>query len=344
MCEQARSEVAGLRLNSMWALKHLVWGADTELRKRAVDRLTPGLLVRLITADTEDENLFRRMRSQEDSNDEDEDMDGDDCGDGNKPWTWPAMKEFESVAAGFMRPAVPARMLQAEKKLLALRSRDVELNPERRARNNDLAIQEQGLHLIQNLISLPPSAEGYETAAGQVEMVDYVFDQLGKDRLFEIMAQKLRIKVLHPFARRSSSGPLGHSSNPRAGSVGANDSRVLYPQAKMIGAVVGILVHVAASIPRHRQLVMAQTELLKLLVNHFNNRDAEVRKQLCWMLNNLALQENGADRADCAQRTQELRRLGFLSKLEGLEQGDGELDVRERAKLAAHELKKEPLA
>jgi hypothetical protein len=41
----------------------------------------------------------------------------------------------------------------------------------------------------------------------------------------------------------------------------------------------------------------------------------------------------------CSQRALELERLGFLAKLEGLEQGDADFGVRERAKAAVAQMK-----
>jgi hypothetical protein len=94
----------------------------------------------------------------------------------------------------------------------------------------------------------------------------------------------------------------------------------------------------AASVPRHRQLVIAQTELLKLLVPQFNHPSIEVRLALCWLVTNLTWIDDANDGQACAQRANELKKLGFLTKLELLEQ-DPELNVRERAKSAIWQIK-----
>jgi hypothetical protein len=94
----------------------------------------------------------------------------------------------------------------------------------------------------------------------------------------------------------------------------------------------------AASIPRHRQLVIAQTEILKLLVPHFSHPNKEVRLALCWLAINLTWVDDAHDGQACAQRAQELKKLGFLTELENLEH-DVELDVRERAKTAIWQMK-----
>ncbi|KAK1750014.1 armadillo-type protein [Echria macrotheca] len=299
LCEHAQSENPGLRLNAMWALKALVEGADTHLKKQALEELGPGTLVRLILDDTEDAALIARAQLQDQGDDDMEVETSED--DATIPGTQSILR------------AVSVRVQRAERKLAALR--DAELNPGRKARNDDLAIQEQGLNFIRNLISLP-STPG--------EMVDHIFNEIGQDRLFEILASKFRVKVLHPFGRKSATGP---------------DSRVLYPQAKVIEAVVYVLVNIAASVPRHRQLVISQTELLKLLSAQITSRDTDVRRALCHLLGNLGERDSDTDESGGAQRADELKRLGFLAKLAEMEMGDTDLDVRERAKAAAWKIK-----
>lgn len=99
-----------------------------------------------------------------------------------------------------------------------------------------------------------------------------------------------------------------------------------------------ILVHLAASVPRHRQIVIAQTELLKLLVPQFHHPNIEIRLALCHLATNLAWMDDASDSKACMQRVEELQNLDFLSKLEMLEQ-DSELNVRERAKSAVWQMK-----
>jgi hypothetical protein len=214
------------------------------------------------------------------------------------------------------------RLRQAEDRLAAIR--EAEVNPARKARNDDLAIQEQGLDFIRNFIGRPEPGLSSESASETTDMIDHLFHELGQDRLFEILASKLRSKVLHPFSRRA---PLG-----------GRETRVLHPQAKIIVAVICILVHMAASIPRHRQLVIAQTELLKLLAQQASNKDRSVRVSLCHLVINLTWQEDNAEAQACSQRAHELKKLGFYSKMETLKHQDRDLNVRERAKTAAWQI------
>lgn len=322
LCEHAHSLNAALRLNALWALKHFVHAVDPETKKHCLEELESGWLVQLICDDTEDDALFlaRSKMDKQNAVEFGDDMDGDVEMDQSDPlsrsWLSSTMPPLDADGKR------SARLRQTEAKLAALR--EAEINPLRKARNDDLAIQEQGLDFIRNLIGAAGYGTSSEPANETTEMIDYLFNELGQDRFFDILARKLQAKVLHPTSRRS------------AGS--GRETRVLYPQAKIIEAVVFILVHMAASIPRHRQLVIAQTDLLKLLTNHFNSKDKEVRVALCHLVSNLTWQDDDSDARACAQRAYELKKLGFLTKLEGLED-DCELDVRERAKSAVWQMK-----
>lgn len=321
-----------MRHNAIWSLKHLVNDAPNSLRKQCLDELEPGWLVQLIRDDTEDDALFARMKAEKHVRDDygDTDMDVEpgehEEQEQQRPWLWPALYRTNSTRSTSQRVHSP-RIERAEARLTALR--EAEINPVRKARNDDLAIQEQGLGFIRNLLGPPLPRAVSEMVNDQTEMVDYVFNELGQDRLFEILTSKLRTKVLHPFERRYSGGR-------------DTLSRVVYPQARTVEHVLYIMVHIAASVPRHRQLVISQTELLKQVQTHFSSKSTLVRGALCLLLQNLAYKEDQSDAELCAARAAELRRLGFLGKLEALERGDSELDVRERARVAVWEIKQLP--
>jgi armadillo repeat-containing protein 8 len=327
LCEHAHSLDSSLRLNALWALKHLVHATGSELKKSCLEELESGWLVQLICDDTEDEALFSaqsRLDKQGDTvgdHDMDEDIEMDQIEEHRKSWIFSTSATQQETDG-----KRPARTAQAEAKLAALH--DSELNPVRKARNDDVAIQEQGLDFIRNLIGEPwaTGAGGNSASSNETtEMIDFLFNELGQDRLFEILASKLRPRYLHAFSRRSAAT--------------AREARVLYPQAKIIAAVIYILVHMAASVPKHRQLVIAQTELLKLVGNHSSSKDKEVRLALCHLITNLTLQDDTSDATASAQRAVELKKLGFLNKLEMLEQEDSELLVKEQAKTAVWQMK-----
>ncbi|EJT69398.1 armadillo repeat protein [Gaeumannomyces tritici R3-111a-1] len=365
LCRHAHSMNADLRLNALWALKHYVHGLRLEMKRACLDELQSGWLVQLICDDTEDDALFSKSRQEQhpgtstswtgDDMDEDVEMDhvdedeDEEEGGSGKHWTGTSTPSSSLLRGpGAASPRVShersrtGRLRRAEVKLAALR--DAELNPQRKARSDDLAIQEQGLNFIRNLITTSNSGSNGAGGAGSdypqdtAEMIDYLFSALGQDRLFEILASKLRHKVLHPFNRRLSPSSLTLEQGQQTQHQQA-PSRVLYPQAKVIEAVICILVHIAASVPRHRQLVIAQTDLLRLLGRQFASRDKEVRVSLCHLISNLTWRDDGADTQASERRAEELRRLGLMGRLESLQQDDADLDVRERAKGAVWQMK-----
>ncbi|PMD38916.1 armadillo repeat protein-like protein [Hyaloscypha variabilis F] len=319
LCEHAHSMNAKLRLNALWALKHFVHGVSNEMKRLCLEELGQGWLVQLICDDTEDDALIssrvkpRRSHTPSDEMDEDVEMD--------------QFEDQVDIAFGTSfnhsntsRPSSSRSksVQQAELRLAALR--DAETNPARKARKDDIAVQEQGLDFIRNLIG----GAGNGGTSDTTEMIDFLFNALGQDRVFEILASKLRPRLVSTVTnRRNSSMP---------------EARVVPPQSEIIIAVGYILVHMAASIPRHRQIVISQTELLKLLVPQFNHPSIEVRLALCWLVTNLTWVDDQSDGEACASRADALKKLGFLQKLEMLEQ-DPELNVRERAKSALWQMK-----
>ncbi|ODA80936.1 hypothetical protein RJ55_03896 [Drechmeria coniospora] len=317
LCEHAHSDNPALRLHALWALKHFVDAVGPDLKKASLEQLEPGWLAQLICDDTQDPALHSaRFKETTGDDDLDEDM-GVQASAETFRWQFGSngsMRELDASRS--------TRMRQAEDRLSAIR--EAELNPVRRARSDDIAIQEQGLDFIRNLIGRPETGTLSETPSETTEMIDHLFRELGQDRLFEMLASKLRSRMLHPFSRRTSTS--------------GRDQRVLHPQAKIIVAVLYILVHMAASIPRHRQLVIAQTDLLKLLAQQASSKDREVRIALCHLVINLTWRDDDGEGQQCTARAHELKRLGFHSKMETLTHQDRDLDVRERAKTAAFQM------
>lgn len=320
LCDHAHSDNPVLRLNALWALKHFVDAVGPELKKACLGQLKPGWLVQLVSDDGHDAALqdSRSKEAAEDDADEDVDMQISD-----QPFRWlygsnGSMRELDVSRS--------SRLRQAEDRLSAIR--ETELNPVRRARSDVVAIQEQGFSFIRNLIGRPEEGPSSETPSETTEMIDHLLGELGQERLFEIMAAKLRTKPLHLFAR--------HTWAP-----GREQPCVLPPQPRIVAAVIYILVHMAASIPRHRQLVMAQADLLRLLGHQAGSNDSEVRVALCWLVINLTCHEEEAEAHQCLARVNELKRLGFDSKMEILAQ-DCDLDVRQRATTAVWQIEHAP--
>lgn len=316
-------------MNALWALKHLVQSAGNDVKKTCLEELGQGWLVQLISDDTEDEiPLAAKAPSGSPglSGDMDEDVQMDRIDDEED------FRMTDSIGAlgsqspnGFggggpgsiaSQPDIGRGASALSTNLRLAELRDLETNVMQSTRKENIAVQEQGLDFIRNLIGGFNNVGTSETS----EMIDFLFSALGQDQIFEILASKLRPRVI----KRNSGN---HS-----------EIRVVPPQAEIVTAVEYILVHMAASVPRHRQLVISQTDLLKLLIPQSSHPDKEVRLALCWLVLNLTCVDDTNDSPACALRAQELKSLGFLTKLENLEH-DVELDVRERAKLAVCQMK-----
>lgn len=310
--------------------------AGNDTKKACLEELGQDWLVQLICEDTEDEAIYSTPGSMaiidQDNdvhmNDSDEEDDNlrmpENAGGTNSSYMNSRFRQSSPDSQKDKEPSSSTiRLVNSRFAIL----RDVEVSPGKKAREKDVAVQEQGLDFIRNLIG------GYNStgAAEHADMIDFLFSNFGQDQIFEILASKLRPKTLNPFSRRNSGSGMGKN----------NETRILPPQPEIITAVEYILANIAASIPRHRQQVMAQTELLKLLLAQSSNHpDKEVRLALCWLVINLTWVE---DDQDNSQRADELVRLGFLAKMEALER-DGDFDVSERAKTAVYQMKQTVMA
>lgn len=323
LCFQTRSQNPSLRLNALWCLKHWISGASLQAKKDCLEELTPGWLIQLIHEDKEDEALYQRTAKNEKQATDamDEDVDMTQSGELSRT-SISALLQDTSNSQRTDAPARTARLQRAAQKIAE--ARETELNPVRKVRDDDLAIQEQGLNFLRNLLGHVDSVT--DSAKDHAEMIEHLFTVLDSSRFFQILHDKLRPKYLHPFSRR-------HSSN------GQHESRMLYPQARIVTAVVYILVHMAASIPKYRQILTSQDKLLADLARHFSSKDKDVRVALCYLLGNLTCPDD-EDESQSRERAGELKRLGLLGKLEVLESEDPDLNVRERAKAAIWQIQK----
>ncbi|KAL5352673.1 hypothetical protein ACLOAV_002621 [Pseudogymnoascus australis] len=332
LCQHAHSANVNLRLNALWALKHLVQSAGNDIKMACVEELGQGWLVQLICEDTEDDAAYTSStRSTVVDQDNDVHMNYSD----DEDYKQKMADNATGVNSANKSPGFGQKFLESErsKAISGSTSQLVnsrfaalhkgELSPGKKARENDTAVQEQGLDLIRNLIGAYNSTGPAENS----DMIDFLFHSFGQDQIFEILASKLRPKVINPFSKRGSDNGNGNG-----------ETRIVPPQPEIITSVEYILANVAASVPRHRQQVVAQTELLKLVLEQSSHPDKEVRLALCWLVINLTWVEDDQDTVTRTQRVRELTNLGFLAKMEVLER-DCDLDVRDRAKTALWQMK-----
>lgn len=321
LCEHAHSMNHGLRLNSVWALKHLVHSAPNTLKMSCLQELGAGWLKQIICNDGDDHSSSSygrdgsgtpvRMESANAAGEQvdllnamDHDNDDDEV---NMIDSIGALSKSESRNksshgfSGHLEGQSFARTEADEAELVI------------QIRKEEVAVQEQALDFLRNLICGP----------GAHEMVDFLFRELGQDKVFDMLANLLRPKVVDAFSRDRRTSGASVKQKP--------------PQTEIVIAVCYIIVNLAAGLPRHRQLLISQTELLKLLVPLFTHAHAEVRVCCVWMVINLTWTDDQTDKVQCKARAYDLKKMGMMGKLEELE-SDSELDVRERTKTALHQM------
>lgn len=183
-----------------------------------------------------------------------------------------------------------------------------------RAMSDETAIQKEGLEIIRNLICGEQSTD----------MIDHVFRELGPEKYFDLLAAKLRPKILNAFHRDRRGPDTG--------------VRHIQPPMEIVVSVCYNVVHIAAGQSRHRQQLVRHADLLRLIVPLFHHSAREVRACCAWIVINLTWVEDNSDKLNAKLRAQELARLGFFDKLEGMEK-DESLDCRERGKTAREQMR-----
>lgn len=307
---------AKLLLNSIWALKHLVLNANNSLKKKCLDELGPGWLKQLICNGTED--LCEQTRSStphgmQTPNAAGMQVDLLNAVDSSTPT---ATQEEDSEGDVRMSDSEPTTT--RPKTLFRLSSTSLNSTS---TTADDLAIQREGLEFIRNLICGDNASE----------MIDYIFRELGQDKFFELLTSKLRSRAHHNAYNRRNNG------KPSTTTTKASGAQHTQHHTEILTSVTYILVHIAAGDPRHRQQLIAQTEVLKLVIPLFAHPSHHVRVCCAWLVFNLTWVDNSTDQENCKSRAKELGKLGVMDKLKVLE-GDVDLDCRERAKTAVHQM------
>jgi hypothetical protein len=299
LCEHAHSVNAKLQLNSLWALKHLVHCAPAAVKKSCLEELGPGWLKQTIC---NDESAYERERTSltmESSNAAGEQVDLLNSADDDDD----EVNMIDSIGA----LSKPSARQRRRRKSAGNFDEDAEATEE--AKRDDVAVQEQALDFIRNLI-------GGESAR---EMIDHVFQELGQEKLFDILTTLLRPRAVDTFSRERRSSGSGIKHVP--------------PHHQIVISVLYILVHLAAGSPRHRQLLISHPELLRLIVPLFNHSVPEARTTCAFVIINLCWCDDQSDRQHSKARAIELRKLGIDQKLEELKD-DPHLDTRERVRSA----------
>lgn len=343
LCDHARRGSPPLRLSSLWALKHLMMVAPKDLKINTLEELGPGWLLSAIAGEQGDSGLFpngggvsvgmsssnaagervdllnpssmdvdepiRRTPNNGIDDDEEDEEDDDDDEDGEVMYDEPSNTHYQ--ASQMRSTLAPTSAFTTRKHLYTVR--DLEENPQLQAKRDDFAIQEQALDFLRNLF------HGDDCA----EMLDYVFRELGHQKIFDLITSKL--SPIPTSQRQSSTAPSSNSNGN------------IYNPTELVLSVVHLITHIANGSPQHKQLLIAQRPLLQAWLPHFSHTDRRVRVNCVWAVNSLTWIEDENDRTHARRRGHELRSVGIDTAVRALA-NDADRDVCERVKTAVRQM------
>lgn len=322
-----------LLLNSIWALKHLVLNSSNLLKMQCLHELGPGWLKQIICNGAEDLHVARERESTANTS-----MGmGTPNAAGMQVDLLNAVESDSNYFTSTEDEEGDVRMSDSEPDSRQNRPKRTPNAPSSRAGSlrstgpsaDDIAIQTQGLEFIRNLTC----------GQGATDMIDLLFQELGQDKLFDLLLSKLNLRVDISDSNKSShpSHRILSSTSPQYSIRGGLSNRLQQASSELSISVLYILIHIAAGLPRHRQILIAQTKILKKVVDLFKHEKREVRICCAWLCINLTWVDAGSDEPNSKARARELTKLGYLDQLKKLE-NDPELDVRERTKTAVHQM------
>ena len=343
LTQHARQSEMSLRLASMWALKHLVLTAPRDLKIQCLEELGVGWLVGLVQGDNKDAaaasltggvsigssgglstpnaagqqvDLLNPASMDVDDpprEDHEDDEDGEMLYDEASRTEYKASQLRSTLNLPGQHSSYSTTAFDSAKYLTAIR--EMEQNPALLAKRDDVAIQEQALDFIRNLLN----------GDDCVNMFEHLLDQIGVDKIFSLLNDKLA-PISIPASTSAFAQPKGSTS-----------ARPVYQPTKLILSTAHVLTHIANGSPKHKQLLIAQKQLLQNWLPHFNHLDRRVRVLCVWTVNNLTWIDEESDRLDAKKRVRELKSCGIEAAIRGL-QNDEDLDVRERVRTAMRQM------
>ncbi|KAL2825480.1 armadillo-type protein [Aspergillus cavernicola] len=312
LCEHAHSSNTKLRIESLWALKHVAYNTTNDVKTKIIKGLQSGWIKQVITQDPTTILAKRGLDEDTDSstpggmsraNSAGERVDllnpVDDIEERDEDMKMTDPLPSSKVSLDMFLPDATRR------RKLALHGN---LDQTTQARQDDIAVQEQTLDLLRNIVCGP----------GASEMIDHLFKEIGQDLLLDAVADKLRPRSI----------PLPHRRE-------SPNHRAVQVPTEILVAVIFFIIHIAAGLPWHRQLLVSHPDLLRYLMSYFNHSHRDVRTNCVWVVINLTYEDDASDREGCRERALKLRSIGVLDRLASLEH-DPDLDVRERTKTALH--------
>ncbi|KAF8540779.1 armadillo-type protein [Trichophaea hybrida] len=156
LCDLVKCNNRPLRLNALWAIKHLMLDADAATKRRSLENLGVEYLMSIISTINTDPST-----DPEDEEDDDEEMTDD-----------PALETLHLPKVAPLEQRLPPKIRTVVKQL----QKRERIAQAAQSRKQAIALQEQGLEFIRNLIC------GTEVST----MIDLVFNSIGADRLLSL--------------------------------------------------------------------------------------------------------------------------------------------------------------
>lgn len=312
LTEHARTGQPLLRLSSLWALKHLVLAAPKEMKISTLQELGPEWLIGIISDEKPNESSTSHSGSggvsvadllNPSSMDVDTDLpskqnnDTAEDEDGEVMYDETTSHPYQSSSLRSTLKTHPSPYFSLSKFASAVRV--IETYESTQASRYLVAIQEQALDFLRNLLNGDSSAE----------MTDHLLQTLGTDRLFALLISHL------------------------------NQNSCPTPPPELTLSALHLLNHMAAASPRHRAILTTpqHRNLLQAWLPLFIHPDRNIRVICVWTVINLTWVEDESDRRETRERCRILRELGFVEAV-GRLQGDADLDVRERVKTVERQI------
>ncbi|KAL1987530.1 hypothetical protein VTN96DRAFT_3457 [Rasamsonia emersonii] len=309
LCDHAHSPNLKLRLESLWALKHIAYNSANDIKTKILADLGPVWLRQILLQDPV-EILNRHGTTTDFENGSTLGMGTSNSAGEQVDLLNPMEDVRRDREEDLHMTDAPKSSTDyylsdpAKRRKLAL---SAEMDRIKEAQQDEIAVQEQAFDLIRNTICGP----------GATEMADYIFREMGQNEVLDSLADKLRPRSAPVPSRRDSTSPKSITPVP----------------VEILIAVTYVIVHLAAGNQRHRELLFSHYDLMKNLMSFFNHPNRYVRVNCVWTVLNLTFKDDHSDHQACQERALKLKALGAMDRLLSLEE-DPDLDVRERTKTA----------
>jgi len=197
----------------------------------------------------------------------------------------------------------------------------------------ELNIQRQGLDFIRNIMM----------GDYCIEMIDHVLANMGDKELFDILSKKIYAHAGQTMTSVTGSIVSAYGYRPSSGTAipaSPHSPSPTFISPQILHSAVMTLTHIAAGAPRHRQLLVSQSDpILTPLLQLLSHPEPQVRVAVSFCISNLTWVDGQADEEGARLRAIELQRHGFVQKLDEM-QNDPNVDVRERIAVAREQMRR----